>query len=180
MISFEYLQVMDITITGPVAWIIGYLLWLCPGGNKVVFDYDGPLSFGSQLKCFGESLAGVWCCDRDDIPHAVHSHLLVYSKQEFAGDCVAVKCPVNFAVSEIEHFLLSGDEIGLLVAEVERFAKSEPRHTIFSIIGRYDLVFAKGEFWKHHWQIAIGGPVKHTWTMRKCQYIRRLLVCSIS
>ena len=179
MIPLENLQVVDVSKTGSVAWVIGDLLGLCPGGDKVIFDYDGSLALGSQLKGFRESLSGVRCGDRDDIPHAIHRDLLVYRKEEFAGDGVAIKCPVDFAVPEVEHFLLCCDEIGLLVAEVERFTKAEPGYTVFPIIGRNDFVFTKGEFRQHDRQVAIGRPIENSRAMRKCQNVRGICLRSI-
>ena len=137
------LKIVNVTVAGPVLWVITDRFWLCPYGYKVVGNHDRSLSLWSECQGAWEPVLRVWFSDGHNISHAVHRHLFLYCEKELTANLVPVKSPVDLATAEIEILFFKGDEVGLFVAKVEGVAQSKTRDAVFPIECRDHLVFAK-------------------------------------
>ena len=143
MIPVKYLKIVNVTVAGPILWVITDCFRLCPYGHEVVGNHDRSLSLWSEYQGAWEPVLRVRFSDGYDIPHTVHRHLFSYREKEFTSNLISVKSPVDLATAEIEILFFESDEVGLFVAKIEGVAQSKTRDAVFPIECRDHLVFAK-------------------------------------
>ena len=83
------------------------------------------------------------CAEGQAVAHRVELNLLFDGKYEFARNFIAEKCPINLTFTEArDALLINGDEIGLLIAEVESVFESKTRGATLTV--------EKRELWCAH------------------------------